>query len=204
MAAFVPSPALFASRTVAGRSSLPLAALPATPAVAPPRRWGATTPRCTAASPSSPPPAAAEAKDETPLKRFLNATPALGRLRLITSNRDACVMEAIATTDSLFYAVGGPAKAEYANIIDPSINLDLHLKLSGVAGARFETGVSRGGGGGTTYIIRVLGLDEDAVILSLFMQWDKVASDVSEERVAAWMALKEEYCGPGNDTVRFV
>lgn len=113
-------------------------------------------------------------------------------------------MEAIATTDSLFYAVGGPAKAEYANIIDPSINLDLHLKLSGVAGARFETGVSRGGGGGTTYIIRVLGLEEDAVILSLFMQWDKVASDVSEERVAAWMALKEEYCGQGNDTVRFV
>ncbi|KAK1858462.1 hypothetical protein I4F81_001068 [Pyropia yezoensis] len=165
MAAFAPSPALFAPRTAAGRSSLPLAARPAAPAVAPPRRREAATPRCTAASPSSPPPPAAEANDATPLKRFLNATPALGRLRLITSNRDACVMEAIATTDSLFYAVGGPAKAEYANIIDPSINLDLHLKLSG---------------------------------------WDKVASDVSEERVAAWMALKEEYCGQGNDTVRFV
>lgn len=204
MAAFVPSPALFATRSGAGRSGLPSVARPAASVVAPPRRRGAAAPRCTAASPSSPPPPAAAANDETPLKRFLNATPALGRLRLITSNRDACVMEAIATTDSLFYAVGGPAKAEYANIIDPSINLDLHLKLSGVAGARFETGVSRGGGGGTTYIIRVLGLDEDAVILSLFMQWDKVASDVSEERVAAWMALKEEYCGEGNDTVRFV
>lgn len=113
-------------------------------------------------------------------------------------------MEAIATTDNLFYAVGGPAKAEYANIIDMSINLDLHLKLSGVAGARFETGTARGGAGGTTYVIRVLGLDEGVVILSLFMQWDKVASDVGEERIAAWMALKEEYCGPGKDAVMFV
>ncbi|OSX75304.1 hypothetical protein BU14_0242s0021 [Porphyra umbilicalis] len=149
-------------------------------------------------------PATQASEELTPLKRFLNATPALGRLRLITSNRDACVMEAIATTDALFYAVGGPAKAEYANVIDPSINLDLHLKLSGVAGARFETGVSRGGGGGTTYIIRVLGLDEGVVILSLFMQWDKTASDVSAERVAAWHALKDEFCGADNDTVRFV
>ncbi|GAB0492704.1 hypothetical protein MMPV_003973 [Pyropia vietnamensis] len=204
MAAFVPLPALFASRMATTRSGRPLATRPTAPGVAPFRRRGTMTPRCTAASPSSPPPAAEAANDETLLKRFLNATPALGRLRLITSNRDTCVMEAIATTDGLFYAVGGPAKAEYANIIDPSINLDLHLKLSGVAGARFETGVSRGGGGGTTYIIRLLGLDEDAVILSLFMQWDKVATDVSEERVAAWKALKEEYCGEGNDTVRFL
>lgn len=204
MAAFVQSAPLFVFRTATAPSGLPSAVRPTAPAVAPSRRPGAITPRCTAASPSSPPPAAEATNDETLLKRFLNATPALGRLRLITSNRDTCVMEAIATTDNLFYAVGGPAKAEYANIIDPSINLHLHLKLSGVAGARFETGISRGGGGGTTYIIRLLGLDADAVILSLFMQWDKVASDVSEERVAAWMALKEEYCGEGNDTVRFV
>ena len=32
--------------------------------------------------------------------------------------------------------IGGPKQLEYANVIDPKINLDLHLLLDGVGGAR--------------------------------------------------------------------
>ena len=43
------------------------------------------------------------------LKEFLEETKKIGKVRLITTN-DAAVMEAICTTDKLFYAEGGPMK----------------------------------------------------------------------------------------------
>mmetsp|Transcript_14536 Transcript_14536/g.32504 ORF Transcript_14536/g.32504 Transcript_14536/m.32504 type:complete len:189 (+) Transcript_14536:3-569(+) len=126
------------------------------------------------------------------LKGFLDETKGVGRIRLICTN-DASVMEAICTTDKLFYASGGPKQLEYANIIDPSINLDLHLLLEGVGGARFETGVSRTPTKDPTYIIRMLGTDQEKVVASFFLQWDKAPSDIEPERIAAWQAMKTKY-----------
>merc|ERR1712216_998569 len=132
------------------------------------------------------------------LKQFLEEAKGLGKVRLIAQN-DASVMESIATLDGLFYATGGPKQLEYANVIDPKINLDLHLLLDGVGGARLETGVSRTPTRDPTYIVRMTGNDPEKVVLSIFLQWDKEPSDVSQERVDAWKAMKEKY----GDTVSF-
>ena len=43
----------------------------------------------------------------------------------------ACIMDTHVQT-----YIGGPKQLEYANVIDPKINLDLHLLLDGVGGAR--------------------------------------------------------------------
>jgi len=126
------------------------------------------------------------------LKEFLNEAKKLGKVRLISQN-DAAVMEAIATLDGLFYATGGPKMLEYANVIDPKINLDLHLALDGVGGARFEQGVSRTPTKDPTYIVRMTGVDPEKVVLSIFLQWDKAPSDVSKERVDAWSGMKDKY-----------
>lgn len=82
------------------------------------------------------------------------------------------------------------------------LNLDMHLRLAGVGGARFETGKSRGGGGGVTYVVRVLGVDGVTVVMSMFLMWDKYPEDVEEERIEAWKLLKEEFVTEG-DTVMF-
>jgi hypothetical protein len=84
-------------------------------------------------------------------------------------------------------------------VIDPKINLDLHLLLDGVGGARFEQGVSRTPSKDPTYIIRVTGKEPEKVVLSIFLQWDKAPSDVSPERVAAWSGMKAKY----GETVSF-
>lgn len=110
-------------------------------------------------------------------------------------------MEAISTSEKLFYATI-PNGIEYANIIDMSINLDLHLKMPAVGGARFENGVSRGPSKAPTYIIRVLGEDLEKTVLSLFLQWDKNPEDLEEERITAWKELKEKFVEE-NDMVRF-
>jgi len=126
------------------------------------------------------------------LKEFLDEAKKLGRVRLISQN-DAAVMEAIATLDGLFYASGGPKMLEYANVIDPKINLDLHLALDGVGGARFEQGISRTATKDPTYIVRMTGNDPEKVVLSIFLQWDKEPSDVSKDRIDAWSGMKEKY-----------
>eukprot|EP00190_Bangiopsis_sp_CCMP1999_P005514 CAMPEP_0198735338 /NCGR_PEP_ID=MMETSP1475-20131203/58735_1 /TAXON_ID= ORGANISM="Unidentified sp., Strain CCMP1999" /NCGR_SAMPLE_ID=MMETSP1475 /ASSEMBLY_ACC=CAM_ASM_001111 /LENGTH=154 /DNA_ID=CAMNT_0044498979 /DNA_START=212 /DNA_END=676 /DNA_ORIENTATION=+ len=135
------------------------------------------------------------------LKEFLKDTKQLGKLRMIAQN-DASVMEAIAPTDGLFYAVI-PNGTEYGNVIDPKINLDLHLKLSAVGGARFENGTSRGPTKATTYIIRLLGKDMKTVVLSLFVQWDKDPNDIGEDRIMAWKNMKEKYADSDGDTTSF-
>lgn len=129
---------------------------------------------------------------DTPKKQFLDRLKALGNLRLIGRN-DAVIMESIATFDGLFFAE--VPTGEYANLIDGSINLDMHLLLEGFSGAKFETGISRDATKSTTYVLRLLGKDRTSVILSLFLQWDKAPTDVSEERINAWKALKADYAG---------
>lgn len=129
---------------------------------------------------------------DTPRKQFLDRLKPLRNLRLIGRN-DAVIMESIATFDGLFFAK--VPTGEYANLIDSSINLDMHLLLEGFSGAKFETGISRDASKCTTYIVRLLGNDRTSVILSLFLQWDKTAADVSEERINAWKALKADYAG---------
>ena len=85
--------------------------------------------------------------------------------------------------------------------MDPKLNLDMHLRLGGVGGARFEMGKARGGSG-NTYIIRLLGKEKEELVMSLFLQWDKVATDVEESRIEAWKEMKEKY-GKDDDTARF-
>jgi hypothetical protein len=76
---------------------------------------------------------------------------------------------------------------------DPFGAQDLHLLLEGVGGARFETGVARTPTKDTTYIIRMLGNDNEKVVCSLFLQWDKEPSDISKDRIAAWEAMKGKF-----------
>ena len=127
---------------------------------------------------------------DTPKKEFLDRLKPLGKVRLITRNQ-AAIMEAIATFDGLFFATVG--SGEYGNIVDMSINLDIHLLLSAVSGARFETGVSRTPSKDPTYVIRILGADKKNAALSVFLQWDKEPSDIAPERIEAWKKLKEDY-----------
>jgi putative heme iron utilization protein len=126
------------------------------------------------------------------VKQLLESTKKLGKLRIIVTN-DACVMESICTTEKLFYAQG-PNQALYANLIDTSLNLDLHIKLEAIGAVRFEQGVSRTPSKDPTYIIRWLGKDHTTVVLSMFLQWDKEPRDISSERIEEWKKLKEEYC----------
>ncbi|GJQ08297.1 hypothetical protein GpartN1_g88.t1 [Galdieria partita] len=126
------------------------------------------------------------------VKQLLERTKKLGKLRVIVTN-EASVMESICTTEKLFYAQG-PNHLMYANLIDSSLNLDLHIKLEALGAVRFEQGVSRTASKDPTYIIRWLGKDYTTVVLSMFLQWDREPSDISPERIAEWKQLKEEYC----------
>lgn len=138
---------------------------------------------------------------DTPRKQFLDRFKSLGRVRLVARN-NAAIMEAIATFGGLFFA--SIPSGEYANIVDMSINLDMHLLLAGVSGARFEMGKSRTATKAPTYIIRVLGGDRESIVLSIFLQWDKDPNDIEPERVDAWKQLKADYVdNPGGDTFFF-
>lgn len=127
---------------------------------------------------------------DTPRKQFLDRLKPLGKVRLVARN-DAAIMESIATFDGLFFA--SIPSGEYANIVDMSINLDMHLLIAGVSGARFEVGKSRSATRAPTYIIRVLGRDRESVVLSIFLQWDKDPTDVEPHRIDAWKQLKADY-----------
>lgn len=136
---------------------------------------------------------------DTPRKVFLDRLKPLGKVRLVARN-EAAIMESIATFDGLFFAT--IRSGEYANIIDLSVNLDMHLLLEGVAGAKFETGVSRSASKAPTYIVRILGKDSGTV-LSVFMQWDKDPSDIEPERIEAWKQLRADYVPGEGETFFF-
>lgn len=149
-------------------------------------------------SPSSPPVRSTEA--DTPKKAFLTKLKALGRVRLIVRN-EAGILESLASFDSLFFAT--IRSGEYANIIDPSANIDLHLLLDKFSGARFEVGVSRTKSKVPTYSLRLLAGDRSTVALTVFLQWDKAPEDVEEHRIKAWTDLKAEYVQGDDDTFFF-
>lgn len=130
---------------------------------------------------------------DTPLKVFLDQLKPLGKVRLI-SNTEAVVMEAISSFDEMFFAT--IPKGEYANLIKPKENIDMHIRLDCISGARFENGVSRTPSKATTYVIRLLGKDKETVVLSVFLQWDKEPEDVALDRVEHWKKLKSDYAGP--------
>lgn len=137
---------------------------------------------------------------DTPRKQFMDRLKPLGKVRLVARN-DAAIMEAIATFDGLFFA--SIRSGEYANIVDMSINLDMHLLLDGISGARFETGVSRSASKAPTYIVRILQKDKESVAISLFLQWDKDPSDIDPARIEAWQQLKKDYVAGDGDTFFF-
>jgi hypothetical protein len=39
----------------------------------------------------------------------------------------------------------------------------------------------------------MLGNDNEKVVCSLFLQWDKEPSDISKDRIAAWEAMKGKF-----------
>jgi hypothetical protein len=132
-----------------------------------------------------------QALDQFPqLVAFLEACKELGELRFIATNA-AVVFESTATLEKLFYAEV-PRRGLYANIIDLSINLDLHILLSGIRAARFEQGASRGEPSTPTYIIRFLGHEKqgEEVVLSLFLS---PVGEVSADRVALWERLRARF-----------
>lgn len=110
-------------------------------------------------------------------------------------------MESIATFDGLFFA--SIPSGEYANIIDMSINLDMHLLLEGVSGARFDIGVSRSASKAPTYAVRLLAKDKKNVALSVFMQWEKDPTDIEPARIEAWQQLKKDYVKGDDDSFFF-
>jgi len=124
------------------------------------------------------------------LVEFLEACKELGELRFIATNA-AVVLESTATLEKLFYAEV-PRRGLYANVVDLSINMDLHILLSGVRAARFEQGVSRGDPSTPTYIIRLLGHEKagEEVVLSMFLS---PVGDISSERAAVWEQLRTRF-----------
>jgi hypothetical protein len=65
-------------------------------------------------------PPARSTECDTPVKQFLDRLKGLGKVRLIVTN-SAGVMEAVSTWDGLFFAT--IPKGEYANLIEPKVNL---------------------------------------------------------------------------------
>jgi hypothetical protein len=188
-------------RPLAGRAPCPQLA----PVAATPPRWrgvrGAAAARAEPARMQQAGPTQAgptqSRECDTPIKQFLDAFKPLGRTRLIVRN-DAGILEAIGTWDKMFFAK--IPSGEYANIIDHSLNLDLHLLLSAVTGAKFAVGAARSASKAPTYAIRLLGADKEAVVLTVFLQWDKDPEDIAPERVEYWKKLKHDYAGPDSDT----
>lgn len=133
---------------------------------------------------------------DTLAKKFLDGLKGLGKTRIVVTN-SAGVLETLTSWDGLFFAT--IPKGEYANLIKPAENLDMHLRIGAVAGARFETGVSRTASKATTYIIRFLGEDKEEVVMTVFLQWDKEPEDIAQDRIDCWMKLKEDYATDGDN-----
>lgn len=137
---------------------------------------------------------------DTPRKVFIDKLKALEKVRLIVRNESG-ILEAVASFDGLFFAT--IPSGEYANLIDLKNNLDMHLLLDKVSGARFETGVARSASKATTYNVRILASDKETVALSVFLQWDKDPEDIAQHRIDAWKSLKAEYVKDDGDTFFF-
>lgn len=127
---------------------------------------------------------------DTPQKEFLTRLKELGKVRLVVRN-PVGILECVGTFKSLFFAT--IPSGEYANLIEPSANLDMHLLLSGFTGVKFEIGKARSQVPTPLYSLRLYGDDKETVALSVFVMWDKDPSDVEQERIDAWKKLKADY-----------
>lgn len=119
----------------------------------------------------------------------------LGMMRFVVRN-SVGIMESMATFDTLFFAKVG--SGEYANVIDPESNVDMHILLSGVSGATFEIGTSRSKDKAPLYILRLLGEDKKTPAVSLFVM-NQSGEPVDPERVQAWKDLKNDYVESEDD-----
>lgn len=137
---------------------------------------------------------------DTPQKEFLTRLKALGRVRLVVRN-PVGILECVGTFKSLFFA--SIPSGEYANLIEPSQNLDMHLLLSGFTGVKFEIGKSRSKVPAPLYSLRLYGDDKETVALSVFVMWDKEPTDVEPERIDAWKKLKADYIKDGESDTFF-
>ncbi|CAI5996800.1 unnamed protein product, partial [Closterium sp. NIES-64] len=88
-------------------------------------------------------------------------------VRLIV-NTGLGVLESVTTLDGLFYHTL-PGKGEYANVIKSEENVDFHLLLSSVSGAKLITGKSMRGDF-PTYTVRFLNAEKE-VGASIFVMW---------------------------------
>eukprot|EP00475_Leptophrys_vorax_P037288 TRINITY_DN64069_c0_g1_i1.p2 TRINITY_DN64069_c0_g1~~TRINITY_DN64069_c0_g1_i1.p2 ORF type:complete len:211 (-),score=8.68 TRINITY_DN64069_c0_g1_i1:357-989(-) len=124
------------------------------------------------------------------IKEFLADLKSVGRVRLIV-NTGMGVLESVTTLDGLFYHAL-PAKGEYANVIKAEENVDFHLLLSAVSGARLVVGKSMRGDF-PTYTIRFLNAEKE-VGASVFVMWKPgTMGDYDEGQVEAFQALVAKY-----------
>lgn len=143
-------------------------------------------------------------ENDNPQKEFLTnllelKLKRLGHGRLILRNEGG-IMELVCAFDGLFFA--NMRSGNYANHIETSKNLDMHLRLDVFTGARFDVGVSRSKSKVPTYAVYLLGSDGEKIILKVFVKWGNNPEDIALERIEAWKALKGEYAGQ-DDTFCF-
>ncbi|GJP86912.1 hypothetical protein CLOP_g16881 [Closterium sp. NIES-67] len=124
------------------------------------------------------------------LKEFLSDLKNVGRVRLIV-NTGMGVLESVTTLEGLFYHTL-PGKGEYANVIKAEENVDFHLLLSSVSGARLVTGKSMRGDF-PTYTIRFLNAEKE-VGASVFVMWKPgTMGDYDNGQVDAYQSLVSKY-----------
>lgn len=188
MTAFITPLPLKLSSPSASTTTTTTTALPRLPARTPCPRHRSLLPKMSGGGPNR------TTECDTPVKKFVDRLKGLGQTRIVVTS-SAGVLETLTSWDGLFFAT--IPKGEYANLIKPAENLDMHLRLGGVSGARFENGVSRSASKAPTYIIRMLGEDKEEVVMTIFMQWDKIPEDIEESRIECWKSLKAEYATNG-------
>lgn len=136
---------------------------------------------------------------DTPKKQFLERLKGLGKVRFVVRNPTG-ILESMGTFNSLFFA--SIRSTEYANVVDHSENIDMHLLLSGFTGVRFDVGTSRSKEGGPLYTLRLLGEDKKTPALSLFVM-NSDGESVEAERIQAWKDLKKDYVKSESEEVFF-
>ncbi|CAI5490956.1 unnamed protein product, partial [Closterium sp. Naga37s-1] len=111
-------------------------------------------------------------------------------VRLIV-NTGLGVLESVTTLDGLFYHTL-PGKGEYANVIKSEENVDFHLLLSSVSGAKLITGKSMRGDF-PTYTVRFLNAEKE-VGASIFVMWKPgTMGDYDEGQADAYQSLVNKY-----------
>ena len=121
------------------------------------------------------------------VKSFLEELKALGDVRIITNNGCA-VLESVATFDGLFYSPV-PGKGEYANLIKPKENMDMHLLIDKVARATLESAPGRGGDY-QSHFIRVYDT-KDELAVTFYVMWphDAKRGEYAPGQVQAFEAM---------------